>query len=149
MTSPTSPDIEAIATDLLTACGQLVRRLRAESNRLELTWSQSVILARLDAMGPTSTADLARAEAVKPQSMGASLAVLEGEGLVERSPHPSDGRQFLFSLTDAGRGVRERTRRIKLAWLSEALGSLDEAERDELARAASVIARLADTPAEG
>lgn len=147
MTSPHANELEAVATDLLAACGQLVARLRAESNKLELTWSQSVVLARLDAMGPTSTADLARAEAVKPQSMGASLAVLEGEGLVERSPHPSDGRQFLYSLTEAGRGVRERTRRIKLAWLSQTLGSLDEGEREDLARAARVIARLASTPA--
>ena len=146
MTPPKPNELETVATDLLAACGQLVARLRAESNKLELTWSQSVILARLDAMGPTSTADLARAEAVKPQSMGASLAVLEGEGLVERSPHPSDGRQFLFSLTDAGRGVRERTRKIKLAWLSQTLGSLDETEREDLARTASVIARLANTP---
>lgn len=147
MTSLHANELEAVATDLLAACGQLVARLRAESNKLELTWSQSVVLARLDAMGPTSTADLARAEAVKPQSMGASLAVLEGEGLVERSPHPSDGRQFLYSLTEAGRGVRERTRRIKLAWLSQTLGSLDEGEREDLARAARVIARLASTPA--
>ena len=147
MTSSHANELEAVATDLLAACGQLVARLRAESNKLELTWSQSVVLARLDAMGPTSTADLARAEAVKPQSMGASLAVLEGEGLVERSPHPSDGRQFLYSLTEAGRGVRERTRRIKLAWLSQTLGSLDEGEREDLARAARVIARLASTPA--
>jgi DNA-binding MarR family transcriptional regulator len=33
---------------------------------------------------------------VKPQSMGGTLAAMEEEGLVERQPHPTDGRQILY-----------------------------------------------------
>ena len=61
-------------------------------------------MGRLDTHGPMTTAELARAEMVKPQSMGTLLAELEQDGLVRRQPHPTDGRQILFSLTDAGVG---------------------------------------------
>lgn len=141
-TSHASP-VDLAATDLLEACSQLVRRLRAESNNLELTWSQSVVLARLEA-GAMSIADLARAESVKPQSMGVTLAVLEDEGLVQRTPHPTDGRQYLFALTPKGVDARRRTREAKHAWLSAAVARLTTDERKDLLSAAAVIHRLAD-----
>lgn len=141
-TSAPTPALDA-ATDLITACSQLVRRLRAESNTLELTWSQSIVLSRLEG-GAMSTADLARAESVKPQSMGGTLSVMETEGLVERSPHPSDGRQFLFALTAKGMDARRRTRAAKQSWLAEAVSQLSSSEQADLVRAAEVITRLAD-----
>ena len=84
---------ETAITELSLAIGQLLRRLRAESNPDGLTWSQTMALSRLEKAGPMTTADLARAESVKPQSMGATLTELEREGLVERQPHPTDGRR--------------------------------------------------------
>ncbi|WP_200581564.1 MarR family transcriptional regulator [Kosakonia sp. S42] len=42
-----------------------------------------------------TTTELSRAEAVKPQSMGGTLAFMEREGLVYRSSHSTDGRQIL------------------------------------------------------
>lgn len=139
------PGVDAAAADLLTACGQLVRRLRAESNNQELSWSQMAVLARLDAAGPTSIADMARAESVKPQSMGVTLSVMEDDGLVERMPHPSDGRQFLFALTSAGVEARRRVRAAKQAWLASAVASLTADEQRDLLTAAAVIQRLADS----
>lgn len=141
-TLPTPSAVDA-ASDLITACGQLVRRLRAESNTLELTWSQSTVLSRLEG-GAMSTADLARAESVKPQSMGGTLSVMETEGLVERSPHPTDGRQFLFGLTSKGMEARRRTRAAKKSWLAEAVSQLSPSEQADLVRAAEVISRLSD-----
>lgn len=139
----TTPIAEAAATDLLTACGQLIRRLRTESNNVELTWSQIAALSRLEG-GTMSTAELARAEAVKPQSMGATLAVLEDEGLVQRSPHPTDRRQFLFGLTTKGMDARQRTRAAKQAWLTGAVARLSAQEQADLVAASEVIRRLAD-----
>ncbi|QWT19121.1 MarR family transcriptional regulator [Bacillus sp. NP157] len=141
---PPSP-VDIAASDLLTACGLLVRRVRAESNNLGLTWSQAAVLARLEMGGPTSTADLARAEAVKPQSMGVTLATMEQDGLVAREPHPTDGRQFLFALTTEGKDARRRTREAKHAWLTEAIARLSPHDRDDLAVAARVIRNLAET----
>ena len=142
--SPSFPGADAAAADLLTACGQLIRRLRAESNNLELSWSQMAALARLETSGPTSIADMARAESVKPQSMGVTLSVMEEEGLLERRPHPTDGRQSLFALTPAGVEARRRVRAAKQSWLASAVATLTVDEQRDLLTAAAVIQRLAD-----
>ncbi|GLS43352.1 MarR family transcriptional regulator [Methylobacterium brachythecii] len=129
--------------DLLQATGLLLRRLRSESNPGELTWSQFAALARLGKLGPATTADLARAETVKPQSMGATLAALEQAGFIERRPHPSDGRQVLFALTEGGDAAWQEGRRLRRAWLGQALNQLNPAEREAVTGAAAVIRRLA------
>jgi hypothetical protein len=51
----------------------------------------------------------------------------------------------LVSLSDAGRVVVHETRRRRDAWLALRLAELDPAERDLLARASVVLARLADS----
>src|ERR1700759_3054592 len=105
-TEPLSPEV--VAPELRLAVGQLLRRLRAEANPSGLNISQAGVLARLDETGAMTTADLARAEAMKPQSMSAILASLEQEGLIQRAPHPTDGRQILFSMTPEGAETRQR-----------------------------------------
>ena len=140
-----STPLETAITELSLAIGQLLRRLRAESNPDELTWSQTVALARLERAGSMTTADLARAESVKPQSMGATLAELEREGLVERRRHPTDGRQVLFALTSEGVGARRKHSAAKQKWLLTAVAELDPGEQRTLIAAAALIKRLADT----
>jgi DNA-binding MarR family transcriptional regulator len=140
-----SISVETAITELSLAIGQLLRRLRAESNPDELTWSQTVALARLERAGSMTTADLARAESVKPQSMGATLAELEREGLVERRRHPTDGRQVLFALTSEGVGARRKHSAAKQKWLLTAVAELDPGEQRTLIAAAALIKRLADT----
>jgi len=144
VSSGPSPSLEAVVTELSLAVGQLLRRLRAETNPDELTWSQTAALSRLQAAGSMTTADLARAEAVKPQSMGATLAELEREGLVERRPHPTDGRQVLFALTREGVEARRKRSVAKQTWLLAAMAKLDLAEQRTLVSAAALMKRLAE-----
>jgi DNA-binding MarR family transcriptional regulator len=135
---------EASVAELLAAMGQLVRRLRAESKPGELSWSQVAIMARLEA-GPMTTADLARSESMKPQSMGASLALMEEEGWVRRKAHPTDGRQILYELTAAGIAGRHTSRVAKREWLLSAIAKLDNDEQQKLFAATDVIKRLAES----
>jgi DNA-binding MarR family transcriptional regulator len=141
--SDTSP-LETAITELSQAIGQLLRRLRAESNPDGLTWSQTVVLSQLEKAGPMTTADLARAESVKPQSMGATLGELEREGLVKRHPHPTDGRQVLFALTAEGVEARRERSAAKQKWLLAAMAKLDPDERRTLVSAAALIKRLSE-----
>jgi DNA-binding MarR family transcriptional regulator len=143
MAKVTKADEEAVA-ELLAAMGLLARRLRAESRSGELSWSQVAIMARLDG-GAMTTADLARAEGMKPQSMGASLAAMEEEGLVRRKAHPTDGRQILFELTPAGVEGRYRRRLAKREWLLSAIAKLDRDEQKTLFAATNVIKSLAES----
>jgi DNA-binding MarR family transcriptional regulator len=135
---------ETAVTELSLAIGQLVRRLRAEANPGELTWSQIATLARLDKVGWMTTADLARSEFVKPQSMGTTLGDLEQAGLVQRRPHPTDGRQVLFGLTVEGTEARRQRSIAKREWLLAAMAKLDPAEQQTLISAAALIKRLAE-----
>jgi DNA-binding MarR family transcriptional regulator len=136
---------EAHAAELMQAVGVLLRRVRGEAGDKGLSWSQAAAMGRLQRHGPMTTAELARAEMVKPQSMGALLAELEGDGLVQRQPHPTDGRQILFSLTDAGVEARRQRHAAKLAWLTTAIDQFDADEQRTLVAAIALIKRLGES----
>jgi DNA-binding MarR family transcriptional regulator len=130
--------------DLMQAIGLMVRRLRAASGSHELSWTESVVIGRLAKDGPATTADLARAEGMKPQSMGTTIAALEEMGIVERKPHPTDGRQVNIQLTAKGAAVRKSAKDAKLTWPMQAIAQLDERERETLFKAGEIIKRLAE-----
>jgi DNA-binding MarR family transcriptional regulator len=140
-----SATLEASVNELTTAVGQLLRRLRSETGSDELNLSQLSALARLDRHGAMTTADLARAESMKPQSMGAILSGLEQEGLVKREPHPSDGRQILFAMTAEGAEVRRKRGIAKREWLLAAIAKLEPAELRILIDAIPLIKRLSES----
>ena len=99
---------EVAVEDFAMALGLLVRRLRAGTppELQEVSWTQQAVLRRLEKNGPATSADLARAEGVRPQSMSTALGLLEKKGLVERKPHPTDGRQINIQLTARGITLR-------------------------------------------
>ncbi len=135
---------DARIADFVHAVGLLVRRVRAVSAAHELSWSESAVMGRLDRDGPATTADLARAEAVRPQSMGATIAALEERSLVARKPHPTDGRQVNIVLTAKGAAVRESSKDAKLTWLAQAIAGLDDKDRETLFAAGEIIKRLVE-----
>jgi DNA-binding MarR family transcriptional regulator len=139
---PQSPEAE-----LLLTLGLLVRKLRAQSRSQtqELSLTQMAVIARLAKEGPMTTADLARAESVKPQSMGTAVAALENMGLIGRERHPSDGRQVFIALTVKGKAMRESARDAKRTWLEQAIGTLDKHEKEVLFAAGDVIRRLVES----
>ena len=105
---------------------------------------QIAVIARLAKEGPATISDLARAESVKPQSMGAVIATLQQKGIVERNPHPTDGRQVLIALSAEGTAMREGVRDTKRAWLEQAIAKLDEKDRTVLFAAGKIIKRLVE-----
>ena len=134
--------LEISVLDFIQAVGLLVRRTRAAAASHELSLTESAVMARLAKDGPATTADLARAEAMKPQSMGTTIAALEERGLVERSPHPTDGRQMNIALTAKGAAVRNSAKDAKRTWLAQAITQLDEPDRETLFKAGEIIKRL-------
>ncbi|WP_233840152.1 MarR family transcriptional regulator [Dyella sp. 2HG41-7] len=137
--------VETAVSELTAAVSQLLRRLRTHANPNELNLSQLGTLARLDQFGAMTTADLARAESMKPQSMGTILASLEQEGLVERQPHPTDGRQILFALTAAGAQMRRQRGLAKREWLIAAMTKLEPTELKTIIDAIPLIKHLGES----
>src|SRR2546423_3699946 len=111
----------AVVTRRVTAA-QLAEQLRAAINRFgrrlrqtrpvgELTQNQISVLGSLELAGALTPRELSDAERVQPPTMTKVLAKLEERGLIQRTPHPTDGRQVLLSATEAGREVLLEQRR--------------------------------------
>jgi DNA-binding MarR family transcriptional regulator len=136
-------EAEALATDVRSVVRQFVRRLRSEASSQGLTWSQESIVSRLDQSGGLTSAELARAEGVRPQSMSSTVAALEAEGLVHGSSDPNDGRRTVLTLTDAGRAARAAGHAMKQKWLASLiLQELSADERRELRRGLELLMRI-------
>jgi DNA-binding MarR family transcriptional regulator len=135
---------EDAVSELMQSIGLLVRRARAAATSNEISLTEAAVMGRLARNGPATTADLARAEGMKPQSMGATVVSLEGMGLVERKPHPTDGRQMNIELTAKGSDVRKSRGDAKRTWLGQAISQLDEQERETLFAAGGIIRRLVE-----
>lgn len=128
-------------TELMAVVGVLMRRVRAAAAH-DLSWSHTMVLGRLAKDGPATSAELARAEGVKPQSMGVVVAELVEMGLVTRNPHPTDGRQMLVALSDQGVAFRAAAGDKKRTWLVQAVAQLDEADQTALFAAAAILERV-------
>jgi DNA-binding MarR family transcriptional regulator len=136
--------LEVDVTDFVQAVGLLIRRVRAATASQELSLTETAVLSRLVSDGPATTADLARAEGMKPQSMGATVAALEEMGMVERRPHPTDGRQVNIEVTAKGAAVRKSAKDAKRTWITQAIAQLEEQEQQTLFKASEIIKRLAE-----
>jgi DNA-binding MarR family transcriptional regulator len=135
---------EADIIDFTQAVGLLVRRVRSAAASHDISLTESAVMARLAREGPATTAELARAEGMKPQSMGTTIAGLEEMGMVERKPHPSDGRQVNIQLTAKGATVRESFKNAKRTWLAQAVAQLDKQDQATLFATGEIIRRLVE-----
>jgi DNA-binding MarR family transcriptional regulator len=136
----------ALAAELHALSGKLKRRLREQASAGDLTPSQTAVLGHLDRDGPMTVTALARAEGVRPQSMGATIAVLEAAGLVKGSPDSKDGRQTILSLTPACREFIRSGRAARHDWLFRAIqAKLTPQEQAQLAASMGLLNRLVDT----
>jgi DNA-binding MarR family transcriptional regulator len=141
-----SQTTEALAQELRTGIGLLLRRLRQVHAEDELTLPEAGALARLDRYGPATASELAKREQISPQSMGATTAALEARGLIERTADPDDGRRQILSPTKAGMTTLRSRRNAKSEAMAAALDAeFSAAELEALRAAAPLIERLAQS----
>jgi DNA-binding MarR family transcriptional regulator len=136
--------IDASVTDLAHAVGLLVRRVRATAAAGDLSMTESIVVSRLAKDGPATTAELARLEGMRPQSMRTTVSALEKMGIVERKAHPTDGRQVFIALTRHGAELRKAAKDTKRTWLAQAVATLPAADRETLFAAGDIMLRLAE-----
>ncbi|WP_019814573.1 MarR family winged helix-turn-helix transcriptional regulator [Saccharomonospora saliphila] len=138
-----SAEQRSLASRLRLAVVRLNRRLRAQRASHDLSLTQISALSTLHKCGAMTPGRLAAKEGVQPPSMTRVIAALEEISYVERSPHPTDGRQAIVALTDTGRDYVRATISRREAWLDERLAELSGEEREVLSRAAEIIDRMA------
>jgi DNA-binding MarR family transcriptional regulator len=140
-----STDIELAPERLQRLLRLFHRRAQRPSSAEEPTRSEQAILAWLEERGPMTIGALAVAEHVTPQSAGQTVDGLEQQGWVERRRQIGDRRQVAVELTDAGRSALAIGRRLRRAWLIEALATrFSPDERRRVMDALELLQRLVD-----
>lgn len=149
MTTPQSEIDPGLATSLRISVSRLARRMRAErvaqGLQPELSDTQLAALAALEKHDGMTPGELADHEKVQPPSMTRVVAALEGRGLVRRTPHPTDRRQAVLTVTDQGRDFVQQVRQLREAWLALRLQELSPQERAVLQAAIPLLARLSQS----
>ncbi|HYS63433.1 MAG TPA: MarR family transcriptional regulator [Paraburkholderia sp.] len=144
---PIDPDtLHAVAENLRVLVGKLRRRLREEAHLGDFTPSQVQVLMLLERDGPATVTALARAQGMRPQSMGETLSVLKAAGLVSGAPDPNDGRQTVLSPTPAFRKKIKASRAAREDWLFRTIQTrFSAAEQQQLAVGVDLLKRLIDS----
>ena len=139
------PDSDArLASDLSLAVMRLSRQLRFRSPPSPVSLSQLSALATLLGEGAMTPGTLAIRAGVRPPSLTRVIASLAEMGLVDRVPHPVDGRQVLVSVSASGAELVKATRRARQEWLAKRLSTLDSRQRETLRAAADLMLALVD-----
>jgi len=136
----TSTHLAGLVRDAIT---RVNRRLRQARPVGDITIAQISALQSLDVAGALTPRELADVERVAPPTMTRIVARLEERGLVQRTPHPSDGRQVILAPSVAGRLHMAEYRRARDEWLAQRLAGLTAAERETIQRATEILTRIA------
>jgi DNA-binding MarR family transcriptional regulator len=139
------PDMREAAITLSQSLGTVTRRLTQTRAPGGMTWRESSALSHIVRFGPATSAELARAERISPQSMGATLTALQQRGYIKRGTDRDDGRRVVMSATDAG--VRYYAQRVdgRAQQMSRLLADeFTEPEIEQLLAATPLLNRLAD-----
>lgn len=139
-------DPSVLAGELRVALAKSSRRIRSRRGAADLPDPQFNVLAILLREGPLSPGALADTEHVQPPTMTRTVNALVQLGFVQKSEHPTDGRQVVVSLTATGEAEVRETRRRRDAWLADQLRVLTADERRTLAQAADLLRRIAAGP---
>jgi DNA-binding MarR family transcriptional regulator len=99
------------------------------------------LLAALDEAGPASQADLSRGTTIDRSDMVATVNDLVEQGLVERSPDPTDRRRNVVTITSAGQRQLRKLDRLVGKVQDELLAPLSADERTQLV---DLLTRIVD-----
>jgi DNA-binding MarR family transcriptional regulator len=142
---PESETASDLAAQIRITLSRLKRRLRAQGGRANLTPSQISVLLRLEKDGAATVSGLARAEAMRPQSMSPIVTSLQDAGLVGSSSDPNDGRQTLMSLSKKCEKLLREGRAARQDWLTTTiLQKLSAQEQRKLSAALELLSRLTE-----
>ncbi|ORI26168.1 MarR family winged helix-turn-helix transcriptional regulator [Rhodococcus sp. 1168] len=135
-------DNRELASDLSLAVVRLTRHLRGRRVDSQVSLTQLSALATLSREGDMTPGALAARERVQPPSMTRVIASLAELGLVDRTPHPTDGRQVIVSLSPSGHTLIADEASAREAWMTSQLAGLNETQLVVLRDAVDIIGAL-------
>ena len=144
MTATADVTREAAATELLRALTGLKAWFREIQQGVYDGHSAGSLmtLALLERSGPSRVTDLAEAARVDASVVSRQVAHLEADGLVERTPDPTDGRAHRLGVAPAGADVLRRGRERLVCLLADRIQAWPA--EDLVSYAATTTRLLAD-----
>lgn len=144
--SPNS-NTAAVAGALSLLAMRLDRLLRLHHADSQISLVQRSALTTLVRDGAMSPGALATRERVRPPSMTRTVNALAELELIMRSPHPSDGRQVVVSVTRAGQALVTDEVSARDSWLAGQLSKLSDEQTLLLRQALVIIGQIGEADA--
>ncbi|OLT01092.1 MarR family transcriptional regulator [Pseudonocardia sp. CNS-004] len=130
-----------MAARLRLVVGRLHRRIRIDG-RESIPPLQLSALVTVEQHGPLRLSELARREAVTAPTMSRVLSALDEQGLVIRTPDPSDARGVQIVLSDDGAQRLTEVRSHRTALVARRLARLGDEERQQIIAALPALEAL-------
>ena len=108
---------------------------------MQITPGQFGVITLIGSNPGLTQSALARAVGIERSTMVAVIDALEGRGLVERRPSPSDRRSYALVLSEAGKELVDRLKPTVQDHDSRVAGALSETEK---ARLIDLLSRITD-----
>lgn len=134
--------------ELVVSLHRLVRSLR-RAGTAGLQPTQLIVLAQLNESGPLRIGTLAERVPCSQPTATTVVASLESSGLVSREADPNDGRAVRVALTEAGSREILSAAHSEAEVLSQRLGKLAAASREEVLAAGPLLRWLAEAEPSG
>ncbi|MFD6455936.1 MULTISPECIES: MarR family winged helix-turn-helix transcriptional regulator [unclassified Nocardia] len=141
--SPNS-NTAAVAGALSLLTVRLDRLLRLHHTDQPISLVQRSALTTLVRDGAMSSGALAVKEGVRPPSMTRTINALAALGLIERRPHPSDGRQVVVAASRSGRSLLTDKVSARDAWLAGQLSKLSDEQATLLRQAVVIMSHIGE-----
>jgi len=133
-----------LATGMTAALERLIGLFRSLSPPDGLSLTAAATLTTLERSGPSRLTALAAYEGVTQPAMTQLVDRLQGMGLLERTPDPSDGRVVRVRITDQGRALLARRRAVRAERVAELLVRLSPGDQALLTAALPAMEALAN-----
>jgi len=138
-----SPE-SGLAIGMTTTLERLIGLFRSLSPPDGLSLTAAATLTTLERSGPSRLTALAAYEGVTQPAMTQLVDRLQGMGLLERTPDPSDGRVVRVRITGAGRALLARRRAVRAERVAELLVRLSPGDQALLTAALPAMEALAN-----
>lgn len=138
MPTTTATDAEVLGGELVTQAARLVRTMR---RRLDVP-AAARVLSVLDELGPSGVTTLAAAYGCSQPTMSVLVGQLVESQWVEKSPHPTDTRSTLVTLTASGAAELARVRRVNGELVAARLAEHPTLTTADLRTAVDVLSEL-------
>lgn len=126
-------DIELIESELALLV-RLATSLSADKSAGSLDRSAYLLLGQFSARGSAGVRALADEFQLDISTVSRQVSALEQKGFVLRKSDPSDGRAYLFEITEEGRTALQEYKKLRTARISEKLQDWTEEEREAFGR---------------